>query len=85
LNPSGTNNVTHYMVEHVLDLPESALDHTRNSLRNNGNLSSVSVLDVLRANMADPPPAGVNRADDSDGPGLLLRAGPLGLVSPGRR
>jgi alkylresorcinol/alkylpyrone synthase len=32
--------------------------NTRNSLRNNGNLSSVSVLDVLRANMADPPPAG---------------------------
>ena len=45
-------------VEHVLDLPETALDHTRNSLRNNGNLSSVSVLDVLRANMADPPAPG---------------------------
>ena len=45
-------------VENVLDLPGDALDHTRNSLRNNGNLSSVSVLDVLRANMADPPPAG---------------------------
>jgi len=45
-------------VENVLDLPETALDHTRNSLRNNGNLSSVSVLDVLRANMADRPPAG---------------------------
>jgi alkylresorcinol/alkylpyrone synthase len=45
-------------VENVLDLPEAALDHTRNSLRNNGNLSSVSVLDVLRANMADPPAPG---------------------------
>jgi alkylresorcinol/alkylpyrone synthase len=45
-------------VETVLDLPGYALDHTRNSLRENGNLSSVSVLDVLRANMADPPPAG---------------------------
>jgi alkylresorcinol/alkylpyrone synthase len=45
-------------VENVLDLPEAALDHTRNSLRNNGNLSSVSVLDVLRANMADPPEPG---------------------------
>jgi alkylresorcinol/alkylpyrone synthase len=45
-------------VEDVLDLPEDALDHTRNSVRNNGNLSSVSVLDVLRANMADRPPAG---------------------------
>ena len=55
-------------VEHVLDLPEIALDHTRNSLRNNGNLSSVSVLDVLRANMADPPPAGSI--------GLMIAMGP---------
>ena len=55
-------------VEHVLDLPETALDHTRNSLRNNGNLSSVSVLDVLRANMADPPPAGSI--------GLMIAMGP---------
>jgi alkylresorcinol/alkylpyrone synthase len=55
-------------VEHVLDLPESALDHTRNSLRNNGNLSSVSVLDVLRANMVDPPPAGSI--------GLMIAMGP---------
>ena len=55
-------------VENVLDLPESALDHTRNSLRNNGNLSSVSVLDVLRANMADPPPAGSI--------GLMIAMGP---------
>ncbi len=45
-------------VENVLELPADALDHTRNSLRSNGNLSSVSVLDVLRANMADPPPPG---------------------------
>jgi alkylresorcinol/alkylpyrone synthase len=55
-------------VEHVLDLPGPALDHTRNSLRNNGNLSSVSVLDVLRANMADPPPAGSI--------GLMIAMGP---------
>jgi alkylresorcinol/alkylpyrone synthase len=55
-------------VEHVLDLPGSALDHTRNSLRNNGNLSSVSVLDVLRANMADPPPSGSI--------GLMIAMGP---------
>src|SRR6202046_3673541 len=45
-------------VENTLDLPADALDHTRNSLRDNANLSSVSVLDVLRANMADRPPAG---------------------------
>ena len=55
-------------VETVLDLPGEALDHTRNSLRQNGNLSSVSVLDVLRANMADPPPAGSI--------GLMIAMGP---------
>ncbi|WP_423202404.1 type III polyketide synthase [Mycobacterium decipiens] len=55
-------------VENVLDLPEHALDHTRNSLRDNGNLSSVSVLDVLRATMADPPPPGSI--------GLMIAMGP---------
>ncbi|QUR69899.1 type III polyketide synthase [Mycobacterium spongiae] len=55
-------------VENVLDLPVNALDHTRNSLRDNGNLSSVSVLDVLRANMADPPQAGSI--------GLMIAMGP---------
>jgi alkylresorcinol/alkylpyrone synthase len=55
-------------VEEVLDLPEGALDHTRNSLRNNGNMSSVSILDVLRANLADPPPAGSF--------GLMIAMGP---------
>jgi alkylresorcinol/alkylpyrone synthase len=55
-------------VETVLDLPADALDHTRNSLRDNGNLSSVSVLDVLRANMADPPPPGSI--------GLMIAMGP---------
>jgi alkylresorcinol/alkylpyrone synthase len=57
-------------VEEVLDLPEGALDHTRNSLRNNGNLSSVSVLDVLRANLADPPPAGSMGLMVAMGPGF---------------
>jgi alkylresorcinol/alkylpyrone synthase len=55
-------------VENILDLPGDALDHTRNSLRINGNLSSVSVLDVLRANLADPPPAGSI--------GLMIAMGP---------
>jgi alkylresorcinol/alkylpyrone synthase len=55
-------------VENVLELPAHALDHTRNSLRDNGNLSSVSVLDVLRANMADPPPPGSL--------GLMIAMGP---------
>lgn len=55
-------------IENVLDLPVDALDHTRNSLRDNGNLSSVSVLDVLRANLADPPPPGSL--------GLMIAMGP---------
>jgi alkylresorcinol/alkylpyrone synthase len=55
-------------VESVLDLPGDALDHTRNSLRDNGNLSSVSVLDVLAANMADPPEPGSI--------GLMIAMGP---------
>ena len=45
-------------LEQVLDLPSTALARTRESLRENGNLSSASVLDVLRANLADPPAAG---------------------------
>lgn len=55
-------------VENVLGLPEDALLYTRESLRSNGNLSSVSVLDVLRANMADRPPAGSK--------GLMIAMGP---------
>jgi alkylresorcinol/alkylpyrone synthase len=55
-------------VEHTLDLPVDALDRTRKSLRDNANLSSVSVLDVLRANMADPPPPGSF--------GLMMAMGP---------
>jgi alkylresorcinol/alkylpyrone synthase len=55
-------------VEHTLDLPADALDHTRKSLRDNANLSSVSVLDVLRANMADPPTPGSF--------GLMMAMGP---------
>lgn len=55
-------------VQNVLDLPADALDRTRTSLRENGNLSSVSVLDVLRATMADPPPSGSL--------GLMIAMGP---------
>src|SRR6185312_14576142 len=55
-------------VENVLDLPANTLDGTRNSLRDNGNLSSVSVLDVLRPVMADPPTPGSF--------GLMIAMGP---------
>jgi alkylresorcinol/alkylpyrone synthase len=55
-------------VENALELPADALIGTRNSLRDNGNLSSVSVLDVLRPVMADPPPPGSF--------GLMIAMGP---------
>ncbi|WP_025735992.1 type III polyketide synthase [Mycobacterium genavense] len=55
-------------IEEVFDLPGDALVRTRNSLRDNGNLSSVSVLDVLRAHLADPPPPG--------SVGLMIAMGP---------
>lgn len=57
-------------VEQVLNLPSSALDRTRESLRENGNLSSVSVLDVLRATMADPPAEGSLGVMIAMGPGF---------------
>jgi alkylresorcinol/alkylpyrone synthase len=55
-------------VESALDLPSDALELTRNSLRDNGNLSSVSVLDILHATMADPPSPGSI--------GLMIAMGP---------
>ena len=55
-------------VEDVLDLPADAFDLTRKSLRDNGNLSSVSVLDILRDTMTDPPPPGSF--------GLMIAMGP---------
>jgi alkylresorcinol/alkylpyrone synthase len=55
-------------VENVLDLPADALDLTRKSLRDNGNLSSVSVLDILQDTMTDPPPPGSL--------GLMIAMGP---------
>jgi alkylresorcinol/alkylpyrone synthase len=57
-------------VENVLNLPPDALDRTRNSLRDNGNLSSVSVLDILRDTMADPPPPGSLGLVIAMGPGF---------------
>lgn len=58
------------VVEQVLELPHTALDRTRESLRANGNLSSVSVLDVLRATLADPPADGELGMMVAMGPGF---------------
>ncbi|MFC9425938.1 type III polyketide synthase [Streptomyces sp. NPDC056987] len=56
-------------IEEVLELPAGALDLTWNSLAAVGNLSSSSVLHVLRDTLAErPPPAGTA--------GLLLAMGP---------
>ena len=55
-------------VESVVDVPRDAFDLTRKSLRDNGNLSSVSVLDILQDTMADPPPPGSL--------GLMIAMGP---------
>ena len=57
-------------VENALDLPPDALELTRNSLRDNGNLSSVSVLDILHATMADPPSPGSIGLMVAMGPGF---------------
>ena len=65
-------------VENTLDLPANALDRTGNSLRNNGSLSSVSVLDILHATVADPPPSG--SIDDRHGARLLIRTRAARLV-----
>ena len=51
-----------------LDLPPEALELTWRSLGEIGNLSSASVLHVLRDTLAKPPPSG--------SPGLMLAMGP---------
>jgi len=55
-------------IEDALVLPPEALEYSRNSMRDNGNISSASVLDVLRRTVAEPPAAGAF--------GMLLAMGP---------
>ncbi|MEU3839069.1 3-oxoacyl-[acyl-carrier-protein] synthase III C-terminal domain-containing protein [Streptomyces sp. NPDC028635] len=55
-------------VEQALDLPPHALEATRRSLADRGNLSSASVLHVLDTALRTPPAAGA--------PGLLAAMGP---------
>ena len=55
-------------VEESLGLPDDALARTRESLRENGNMSSVSILDVFRATLAEPPEPGSF--------GLMMAMGP---------
>lgn len=55
-------------IANAIGLPPGELAHSRNSMRDNGNMSSVSVLDVLRRTIAEPP------APDSFG--VMLAMGP---------
>lgn len=55
-------------VERAFALPPRALELTRRSVSAKGNLSSVSVLDVLRRAIEAPPPRGT--------PGLVVAMGP---------
>ncbi|MET9645753.1 3-oxoacyl-[acyl-carrier-protein] synthase III C-terminal domain-containing protein [Streptomyces syringium] len=56
------------VLDRCLDLPPGALDRSRTSLAERGNISSASVLDVLHRTMAAPPAPGSH--------GLLLALGP---------
>lgn len=65
-------------IEKALGLPPEAVGHSRNSMRENGNISSASVLDVLCRTVAHPPSAGSYGVMMAMGPGfsfelLLLR------------
>ncbi len=55
-------------ITETLDLPPEALELTWRSLGEIGNLSSASVLHVLRDTLAKPPPSG--------SPGLMIAMGP---------
>jgi alkylresorcinol/alkylpyrone synthase len=57
-------------IEHAIGLPPEALANSRDSMRENGNVSSVSVLDVLRRTIADSPPEGTFGLMVSMGPGF---------------
>ena len=57
-------------IENAIGLPPEALANSRNSMRENGNMSSVSVLDVLRRTIADSPPEGAFGVMISMGPGF---------------
>ena len=57
-------------IENAIGLPPEALVHSRDSMRENGNISSASVLDVLRRTIADPPPEGSFGVMLAMGPGF---------------
>jgi alkylresorcinol/alkylpyrone synthase len=57
-------------ITNAIELPQDALAQSWNSMRDHGNMSSVSVLDVLRRTIADPPPDGSLGVMLAMGPGF---------------
>ena len=57
-------------ITNAIDLPPDALAQSWNSMRDHGNMSSVSVLDVLRRTIAEPPPEGSLGVMLAMGPGF---------------
>jgi alkylresorcinol/alkylpyrone synthase len=57
-------------IENAIGLPPVALTHSRQSMREHGNVSSVSVLDVLGRTIARPPAAGELGVMLAMGPGF---------------
>jgi alkylresorcinol/alkylpyrone synthase len=57
-------------IQDAVGLAPKELDHSRNSMRDHGNISSASVLDVLHRTIADPPPEGSLAVMLAMGPGF---------------
>jgi alkylresorcinol/alkylpyrone synthase len=57
-------------IERAVGLPPEATFHSRESMRQNGNFSSASVLDVLHRTLATPPPQGSLAMMIAMGPGF---------------
>lgn len=57
-------------ITNAIELPSDALAHSWNSMRDHGNMSSASVLDVLRRTIVEPPPAGSLGVMLAMGPGF---------------
>lgn len=57
-------------ITNAIGLPQDALAQSWNSMRDHGNMSSASVLDVLRRTIADPPPEGSLGVMLAMGPGF---------------
>ena len=57
-------------IRHAIGLSPTALAHSTNSMREHGNISSASVLDVLRRTITEPPAAGALGVMLAMGPGF---------------